>query len=148
MTNLTRRQFLKRTIAGGTAITGCVIIPRSLRKAYAQKAKLNVAWLSSWIPGMDDVWDTIFNDWAKKNNVEVNVNRVARQCRDFLAVASADEMSTSLTAMSAPSLAKSKAIARPIPLPAPVTSATFPSSFMASPFLMLNSLGRIFLLTT
>jgi ABC-type glycerol-3-phosphate transport system substrate-binding protein len=87
MANVTRRQFLKRTIAGGTAITGAVIIPRSLRKAYAQKAKLNVAWLSTWIPGMDDVWDKIFNDWAKKNNVEVNINRIAGQCRDLRAVA-------------------------------------------------------------
>jgi ABC-type glycerol-3-phosphate transport system substrate-binding protein len=87
MTNLTRRQFLKRTIAGGTAITGSMIIPRSLKKAYAQRVKLNVAWLNTWIPGMNEVWDEIFNDWAKKNNVEVNINRIAGQCRDFRAVA-------------------------------------------------------------
>ena len=88
MTNVTRRQFLKRTIAGGTAITGAVITPRSLRKAYAQKVKLNVAWLSSWVPGIDDMRDKIFNDWAKKNNAELNVDRIGRNPRDLRALAS------------------------------------------------------------
>ena len=54
------------------------------------------------------------------------------------AVAAAVDPSRSVTATTAPSAASFSAIARPMPCPAPVTIAIFPSSFPMGAFLTIS----------
>ena len=89
MAEVTRRQFLKGAVAGGTAMAGSIMAPGLLKEAYAQKVKLNVLLISHWVPGAADVHKEIINEWAKKNNVEINID-LAPQCRDIRSIASAE----------------------------------------------------------
>ncbi len=89
MAKVTRRQFIKGMVAGGTAMAGSIMAPGLLQKAYAQKVKLNILFLNHWVPGAADMHKEIINEWAKKNNVEINIDLVP-QTRDIRSIASAE----------------------------------------------------------
>ena len=89
MGKVTRRQFLKGAVAGGTAMAGSIMAPGLLKKAYGQKVKLNVLLENHWVPGAADIHKEIINEWAKKNNVEINIDFVA-ECPQIRSVASAE----------------------------------------------------------
>jgi len=87
MGKVTRRQFLKGAVGGGAAMAGSIMAPGLLKKVYAQKVKLNVLGISHWVPGAVNVHKEIINEWARKNNVEINID-LAPQCRDIRSTAS------------------------------------------------------------
>jgi ABC-type glycerol-3-phosphate transport system substrate-binding protein len=89
MGKVTRRQFLKGAVAGGTAMAGSIMAPGLLKKAYGQKVKLNVLLENHWVPGAADIHKEIINEWAKKNNVEINIDFVA-ECPEIRSIASAE----------------------------------------------------------
>jgi ABC-type glycerol-3-phosphate transport system substrate-binding protein len=89
MAKVTRRQFLKGVAAGGTAMAGSIMAPGVLEKAYAQKVKLKVLFENHWVPGAADIHKEIIDEWARKNNVEININLVP-QVRDLRSIASAE----------------------------------------------------------
>ncbi|MHC4535959.1 MAG: ABC transporter substrate-binding protein [Planctomycetota bacterium] len=89
MTKITRRQFLKGVVVGGTVMTGTMKAPGFLKKTYAQKVKLNVLFINHWSPGAADIHKEIINEWAKINNVEINLDFV-HQSRDIRSTASAE----------------------------------------------------------
>ena len=70
-------------------MTGAMQASGLLRKAYAQKVKLNLLFINHWVPGATDIHKEIINKWAKKNNVEINFDSV-HQSRDIRSVASAE----------------------------------------------------------
>jgi hypothetical protein len=76
MGKVTRRQFLKAAVAGGTAMAASITAPGLLKKAYTQKVKLNILLISHWVPGAADIHKEIIYEWAKKNNVEINIDFV------------------------------------------------------------------------
>ena len=90
MAKLTRRQFIKGTVAGGAALAGSLSTPGLLRKARAQKPKLSIGLWNHWIPGAADVHSAIINDWAAKNNVEVKIDLIGPQVRDIRTIAAAE----------------------------------------------------------
>ena len=89
MGKVTRRQFLKGAVAGGTALAASITAPGVLQKAYTQKVKLNILFVNHWVPGAADIHREIINEWANKNNVEINIDFVA-ESRDIRSVASAE----------------------------------------------------------
>jgi len=89
MAKVTRRQFLKRAVAGGTAIVGSIMAPGVMRKAYAQKTKLSILMQRHWVPRAADVDQEIINEWAKKNNVEITIDMIF-ESRDLRSIGSAE----------------------------------------------------------
>jgi len=89
MGKVTRRQFLKGAVAGGTAMAASITAPVLLQKAYTQKVKLNILFVNHWVPGAADIHKEIINEWANKNNVEINIDFVA-ESRDIRSIASAE----------------------------------------------------------
>jgi ABC-type glycerol-3-phosphate transport system substrate-binding protein len=89
MAKITRRQFIKGMVAGGTAMTGTIGTSGLLKKAYAQKIKLNVLLIHHWVPGAADIHKEMINEWAKKNHVEINCDFV-HQSRDLRSKASVE----------------------------------------------------------
>jgi ABC-type glycerol-3-phosphate transport system substrate-binding protein len=76
MGKVTRRQFLKGAVAGGTAMAASITAPGLLQKAYTQKVKLNILFVHHWVPRAADIHREIINEWANKNNVEINIDFV------------------------------------------------------------------------
>ena len=89
MAEVTRRQFLKRAVAGGTAIVGSVMAPGVMQKSYAQKTKLSILLQRHWVPGAAEVHQEIINEWAKKNNVEITIDMIF-ESRDLRSIGSAE----------------------------------------------------------
>ena len=89
MAKITRRQFLKGAVAGGTAMVGSIMAPGAMQKSYAQKVKLTVLLQRHYVPEAADVLQEIINEWAKNNNVEITIDLMA-ESRDIRSVGSAE----------------------------------------------------------
>jgi ABC-type glycerol-3-phosphate transport system substrate-binding protein len=90
MAKITRRQFIKNVAAGGAAVAGTMAAPGLVRKAFTAKPSLNIALWNHWIPGAADVHTSLVNEWAAKNNVEVQIDLVGPQVRDIRTIAAAE----------------------------------------------------------
>ena len=89
MAKISRRQFLRKVVVGGSAMIGTMKASGLLKKAYAQKAMLKVGLWSHWVPEANDKYIEIINEWGKTNNVEINLDFV-HQSRDIRSVAAAE----------------------------------------------------------
>lgn len=75
MRTVTRRSFLKTVAWASGAVIG---LPSFWQYAHAQTT-LSIATGDHWVPGQNDVYKQIVEEWGKANNVQVKIDFIGRE---------------------------------------------------------------------
>ncbi len=84
MREMTRRSFLQTAALAGGAVIGLPV----LQRAASAQTTLSLALWDHWVPGANDVFKQILEDWGKANNVKVQADFLGRELSTIAAAES------------------------------------------------------------